>query len=150
MKTLKSGVLAVALAASAGCATVNYSSPGTLDGISIRGVEGRTAVQQVVINTSGYYVLWSLPLVSGDLRWDEGKQSINGGSAMFSDHVTVEALQSALLKIAESRNCDLADVHLADSDTSYAGSTGFPLLSWLFGSSQMCMSAILVPRDQAN
>ena len=84
MITLKSGVLAVALAVSAGCATVNYSSPGALDGISIRGVEGRTAVQQVVINTSGYYVLWSLPLVSGDLRWDAGKQSINGGSAMFA------------------------------------------------------------------
>lgn len=150
MKAPKLGVLAAAFAAiAAGCATVNYSSPGALEGISLKGVEGRQAVQQVVINTSGYYVLWTLPLASGDLRWNDGKQTINGGTTLFRDQVTVEALQSALLKIAETRNCDLADVHIADADTSYAGSTGFPLISWIFGSSQMCMSALLVPRDQA-
>ena len=89
MKAPKLGVLAAAFAAiAAGCATVNYSSPGALEGISLKGVEGRQAVQQVVINTSGYYVLWTLPLASGDLRWNDGKQTINGGTTLFRDQVT--------------------------------------------------------------
>ena len=150
MKVLKTGVLAAALAAmAAGCATENYSSPGTLDGFSVKGIEGKQAMQQVVISTTGYYVLWTIPLVSGDLRWNPETKSIKGGFLLFSDQVGVNELQSALLKIAKSRNCDLADVHYTDSDSSYAGATDLKgLIGFCFGSSQMSVSALLVPRNQ--
>lgn len=150
MKVLKTGVLAAALAAmAAGCATENYSSPGKFDGISVKGIEGRQARQQVVISTTGYYVLWTIPLASGDLDWNPETQSIDGGFSLFSDQVGVNELQTALLKIAESRNCDLADVHYVDSDSSYggAGDVG-SFIGFLFGSSQMSVSALLVPRNQ--
>lgn len=149
MNTLKSGVLAVALAAVAGCATVDYSSPGMLDGVTVKGIEGKQAQQQVVINTIGYYVLWTIPLVSGDLRWDSETQDIKGGFSLFSDQVGVNELQTALLKIAESRDCDLADVHFSDSDTTFVGVSDLGgLIGALFGSSQMGVSALLVPRNQ--
>ena len=151
MKALKTGVLAAVLAAmAAGCATENYSSPGKLDGIAVKGIEGRQPGQMVVISTTGYYMLWTVPLVSGDLEWNPAKQSINGGFALFSDQVGIAELQEALLKIAESRNCDLADVHYVDSDSTYAGATDLSgLIGFLFGSSQMSVSALLVPRNQA-
>ena len=150
MKALKTGVLAVAFAAmAAGCATENYSSPGTLDGVSVKGIEGKQARQQIVISTSGYYVLWTIPLFSGDLRWNPETRSINGGFSLFSDQVGINELQTALLKIAESRNCDLADVHYSDSDQSFAGASETGLIGALFGSSQMSVSALLVPRSQA-
>ena len=150
MKALKTGVLAVAFAAmAAGGATENYSSPGTLDGVSVKGIEGKQARQQVVISTSGYYVLWTIPLFSGDLRWNPETRSINGGFSLFSDQVGINELQTALLKIAESRNCDLADVHYSDSDQSFAGASETGLIGALFGSSQMSVSALLVPRSQA-
>ena len=148
MKKLKSGVLAAVLAAAAGCATVNYSSTGMLDDVTVRGIEGKQAQQQVVINTIGYYVLWTIPLVSGDLRWDPETQTIKGGFQLFSDQVGVNELQTALLKIAETRDCDLADVHYSDSDTSFAGASDVGLIGALFGSSQMGVSALLVPRNQ--
>ena len=143
-------MLAVALATmAAGCATENYSSPGKLNGISVKGIEGKQASQMVVISTSGHYLLWTIPLVSGDLRWDHENRSINGGFTLFSDQVGVDELQTALLKIAESRNCDLADVHYMDSDSSGAGVTDLGgLIGCLFGSSQMSVSALLVPRNQ--
>ena len=140
---------AAAAAFAAGCATVKYSSPGALEGVAVKGIEGRPAPQHVVVNTSGYYLLWTLPLFSGDLRWNDAKKSINGGTSFFRDQVGVNELQSALKQIAEARDCDLADVHVVDSDTSYADATAFPLIDWLFGSSQMCMSALLVPRGPA-
>ena len=137
-------MLAAALAAmAAGCASVSYSSPDALDGVKVKGLEGRPAAQQVVIRTTGYYVLWYIPLVSGDLRWNPETKSINGGFSLFSDQVGVNNLQSVLEKIAESRDCDLADVHFNDSDTFYDG------MSSLFGSSDMSVSALLVPRDKA-
>ena len=149
MKTPTKCILAAAFAVmAAGCATENYSSPGKLDGLSVKGIEGKQASQQVVISTSGYYVLWTIPLFSGDLRWNPETRSINGGFSLFSDQVGVNELQSALLKIAETRNCDLADVHYEDSDSSYAGASQVGVIGALFGSSQMSVSALLVPRNQ--
>ena len=151
MNTLKTCALAAALAAmAAGCASVSYSSPNALDGVTVKGLEGRPAGQQVVIRTSGYSLLWTVPLVSGDLRWNPETKSINGGCSFFSDQVGINELQEALRQIAESRNCDLADVHYCDSDTSFASLTDLGgLVSSIFGSSDMSVSALLVPRDRA-
>ena len=137
--------LASLSAALAGCASVTYSSPQALSGITIKGAADAPR-QLVFIDTTGYYVLWTLPLVSGDLRWNADTQSIEGGTAFFQDQVGVEELQNALLKIAESRNCDLVDVNYYDSDTSYAGPSYSGAVGTLFGSSRMSVSAVLVPR----
>ena len=146
MNTLaKIGVVALAASMAAGCATVTYSSPGSLDGISVRGVDGKVG-QAVLIDTSGYYMFWTIPLVSGDLRWNDEKKSIEGGTACCSDQVGVEELQTVLLKIAETRNCDLADVNYFDGDSSYAGLSYGGAVGSCFGSSHMSVSAILVPR----
>ena len=149
-KLMKIGAAALIASLAAGCATVTYSAPGRLDNVSVKGIEGRKAGQAVLIDTTGFYLFWTIPLVSGDLRWDEKRHSIEGGTLLFRDQVGVDELQSALLKIAESRNCDLADVNVYDSDASYAGVSYGGLLGALFGSSNMSISGILVPRTPAN
>ena len=146
MNTLaKIGVVALVASMVAGCATVTYSSPGMLEDVSVKGVDGKVG-QAILIDTSGYYMFWAIPLVSGDLRWSEEKKSIEGGTSFFSDQVGIEELQTALLKIAESRNCDLADVSYFDGDASYAGPSYGGAVGTFFGSSHMSVSAILVPR----
>lgn len=145
----KIGALALVALTAAGCATVTYSSPGTLDGVVVKGVDGKVG-EAVLIDTSGFYMFWAMPLVSGDLRWSAEKKSIEGGSSFFKDQVGIAELQSALLKIAESRNCDLADVNYFDGDASYAGLSYGGVVGSCFGSSHMSVSAILVPRKTAN
>ena len=150
MNTLtKIGALALVALTAAGCATVTYSSPGTLDGVVVKGVDGKVG-EAVLIDTSGFYMFWAMPLVSGDLRWSAEKKSIEGGSSFFKDQVGIAELQSALLKIAESRNCDLADGNDFDGDASYAGLSYGGVVGSCFGSSHMSVSAILVPRKTAN
>ena len=100
--------------------------------------------------SSGFYMFWAIPLVSGDLRWNDGKKSIEGGASFFTDQVGIEELQTALLKIAETRNCDLAEVSYFDGDASYAGPSYGGAVGSCFGSSHMSVSAILVPRKAAN
>ena len=148
-KLMKIGAAALIATVAAGCATVTYTSPGMLDNVSVKGVEGRKPGQVVLIDTSGFYMFWTIPLVSGDLRWNEQKKSIEGGASFFKDQVGVDELQSALQKIAESRNCDLADVHIHDADSSYAGPSYGGAVGTCFGSSHMSISAILVPRSPA-
>ena len=147
MKNLmKIGAVALIASMAAGCASVTYSSPGALKGVSVKGVKNVEGAQFVMIDTSGYYMFWTIPLVSGDLRWNPAKRSIEGGTSLFKDQVGLGELQSALIQLAESRNCDLAEVYFNDTDATYAGVSYSGAIGSCFGSSQMCVSALLVPR----
>lgn len=133
----------------AGCATVEYSSPGKLSGITVKGVEGAESGQVVSITTTGYYLFWTIPLASGNLDWNYEKNDVEGGFSLFSDQVGFNDLQDTLLKIANVRDCDLADVSFCDSDVSFADASYAGAIGACFGSSQMSVSAVLVPRKNA-
>ena len=139
------GIMAMLLVDTTGCATAYCSSQGALDGMAYKGANGAPS-ELVYITTTGYYFLWSLPLASGDLRWNEDTKSINGGTCFFSDMVGATELQTALLKIAETRNCDVIDIAFHDADTSYAGPSYGGAIGAFFGSSQIGVSGVLVPR----
>ena len=139
------GIMAMSLVGMTGCATVYSSSKGALGGVEYKDAGGVPG-EHVYIRTTGYYFLWTLPLASGDLRWNEATRSINGGTCLFSDQVGVEELQNALLKMAEARNCDVVDVAFHDADTSYAGVSYGGAIGALFGSSEIGISGVFVPR----
>ena len=142
---MKIGAAAL-IASAAGCASVTYSTPGKMDKVAVKGVKSVEGAQFVMIDTSGYYMFWTIPLVSGNLRWNDQKKSIEGGTSIFRDQVGLGELQNALIKLAESRNCDLAEVYYNDTDATYAGVSYSGAIGSCFGSSQMCVSALLVPR----
>ena len=147
MKRIMMKIGAAALIASAaGCASVTYSTPGKMDKVAVKGVKSVEGAQFVMIDTSGYYMFWTIPLVSGDLRWNDRSKTIEGGTSFFKDQVGLAELQNALIKLAESRNCDLAEVYYNDTDATYAGVSYSGAIGSCFGSSQMCVSAFLVPR----
>ena len=148
MDTLLKRTVAAALlaACSAGCATIKYSSPDALDGVVIKGAQGAPR-EQVFIETSGYYMFWMIPLLSGDVRWNDGTHNIEGGFSLFKDFVSLAEVQNALTKLAESRECDLAEVYFYDADTSYAGVSYVGAIGSIFGSSRMCASAVLIPKE---
>lgn len=139
------GAMAALLAGASGCASVYTTSPGSFASMEYRGANS-APTELVYITTTGYHFLWSIPLVSGDLRWNASKQSINGGTCFFRDQVGAAEIQNAMLKIAESRNCDVIDMVFDDSDTSYAGVSYGGLIGLFFGSSQIGLSGVLVPK----
>ena len=139
------GIMAMLLVGLTGCATVYRTTPGSLTSIDYK-YANDTPLEQVYITTTGYYCLWTVPLFSGDLRWNAEKQSINGGTCLFSDQVGATELQDALLKIAESRNCDVIDIMFDDSDTTFASLSYGGIIGACFGSSHMGVSGVLVPK----
>lgn len=150
MKQIKSKGMAVAGLATAmalfttGCATVEYSPANAFTGVTVKGVDGQVR-EHVVIDTTGYYLFNTLPLVSGDVRWDERRRSIKGGTSFFRNHVRESKLQDALVNLAKSRNCDLADVSYCADGSSFADYNN-AFLGAVFSKSHMGVSATLVPR----
>ena len=145
LKCVVAAGLASAMAVFApGCASIECSSPSALDGVTVKGAGGPVR-EHVLIDTTGYYLFNTLPLVTGDVRWDARKRTIRGGTSFFRNHVKEAKLQDALVNLAKSRNCDLADVSysaegetLADINNTFMGV--------VLGKSHMCVSATLVPR----
>ena len=145
---LKTIICVVIMAMATGCATITSTSPGKLDGIKFKGTDG-TPSQLVFIDCTGFYILWVVPLVSGDVRWNNEKKTIEGGFSLFKDHVSRENLQKAITNYADSHNCDLLDITYNDSGTSYAGVSQTGIIGILFGSTDLSVSAVLVPRSNS-
>ena len=143
---LKTIICAVVVAMATGCATITCTSPGKLDGIKFKGTDG-TPSQLVFVDCPGYYILWVVPLVSGDIRWNSERKTIEGGFSIVKDHVSRENLQKAITSYADSHDCDLIDIAYNDSGTSYAGVSQTGAIGALFGSTNMSVSAVLVPRS---
>ena len=139
-----------ALAVCSGCATIKTSKPNSLDGITFKGADA-APLEHVWLSVSGEYMFSSLPLASGQFFWNEETNQLDTRTVFFEDLVGLSELQEALLKYADSKNCDLVDVTYYDADTSYADVSCYEgLVGFLFGNSTMGVSAVLVPRKVAN
>lgn len=139
---------ALALAVCSGCATISTTKAGRLDGIVVKGAAGQPR-EHVCLTTTGEHMFWAIPLGSGRFRWNEETKTMETETAWFQDNVGINELQEALLKYADSRNCDVVDISFVDSDTSYAGVSYEGIIGILFGSSSMGVSGVLVPRNTA-
>ncbi len=142
---LKSILIAAFVVLVTGCATITSTPYDTLDGVQLDGTD-RKPSEVVFIESTGFYILWQVPLFSGDIRWNNKKKSIEGGVSFFKDHVSLANLQNAITKYADSRNCDLVDVIYNDTNASYAEASEVGLIGALFGSATINVSAVLVPR----
>ena len=128
-----------------GCATITSTPYDKLEGVKLAGTNGKPS-EVVFIETTGFYILWQVPLFSGDIRWNSEKKNIEGGVSFFKDHVNLANLQNAITNYADSRNCDLVDVTYNDTNACYAGASEIGLIGALFGSATINVSAVLVPR----
>lgn len=147
-RILKAAAL-LAAALSAGCAHVTISSPNSLSGLDVLG-SPTPADRQVVVRNSGIHGLWWFPIMSGDMRWDDEKNDIKGGTDFFSNHCSPTDCMNTLEKIAERENCDLVDIYFTDMTKSGFDVTSFSgLFAWAGGLYEVQACGILRPRADA-
>jgi hypothetical protein len=140
-------LLSAALAA--GCAHVDISSPKSLSGLDVIGSPTQ-ADRQIVVRNSGIHVLWSFPLVSGDMRWVDETQDIKGGLTFFHDHCNAANCMDVLQSVAKRENCDLVGVYFTDMTKSGFDVTSFSgLFAWVGGLYEVQACGILRPRTEA-
>ena len=147
MRNILKPILCVAFAVLiTGCATITSTPYDKLDGVKLNGTD-RKPSEVVFIESTCYYILWQVPICSGDIRWNSKKKSIEGGVSFFKDHISLANLQNAITNYADSRNCDLVDVIYNDTNASYAEASETGLIGALFCSATINVSAVLVPRN---
>ena len=146
MRNILKPILCVAFAVLiTGCATFTSTPYGALEGVKLDGTD-RKPSEVVFIESTGFYILWAVPIFSGNIKWNSEKKNIEGGVSFFKDNISLTYLQNAITNYAASRNCDLVDVVYNDTNASYAEASATGLIGALFGSSTMNVSAVLVPR----
>jgi len=147
MKNILKSVLGVAFAVFVtGCATVTTTPYSTLEGVKLNGTDGKPS-EVVFLENTGLYILWQVPIFSGEIKWNSEKKCLESGVSLFKDNISLANLQNALTKYADSRNCDLVDVIYNDTNASYAEASETGLIGALFCSATINVSAVLVPRD---
>lgn len=114
----------LAVLATAGCASVEISGPASMRGLDVQSATTRPE-RHVVVRNSGFHFI-AATFLTGDLRWDDEKQDIKGGSRWFHD-CTNHDCYVALQEVARRENCDLCDVIMNENSvinfnmTSYQG-----------------------------
>jgi len=145
---LKAAAL-LAAALSAGCAHVDISSPGSLSGLDVIGSPTQ-ADRQVVVRNSGVHMFWTISLGTGDMRWDDEKNDIKGGTALFGTYCGTDNCMDVLQHIAKRENCDLVNVYFTDMTKSGFDVSSFSgLFAWVAGLYEVQACGILRPRTAA-
>ena len=146
MRNIFKSILCVAFAVLiTGCATITSTSYDALDGVKLNGTD-RKPSEVVFIESTGFYILWAIPIFSGNIKWNSEKKSLECGVSFFKDNISLANLQNAITNYADSRNCDLVDVIYNDTHASYAEASETGLIGALFCSATINVSAVLVPR----
>lgn len=129
---MKRMVVACALAALAGCATVEMSSVGKMD----RGE------RLLVIQSNGYELLWFIPIGSGKLTWNAQKNDVDASFAPFQNNADTRHLYEMARRIAERENCDLVGVTFIDNFSALDPSAFYGAVKCF----DTAISAVLRPR----
>lgn len=150
MKTLTKAAAIAAVALTAGCSTVERTSPGIMEKFDVVG-PGAPATETVLIRNSGWTLLYCIPGLYGDVTWEpkanNGKGDINGGLWILRDKCNVSDCYETLQKLAEQQNCDLTNVTLVDNSLISLGFTGYlEFLGCFIESNDVMVSGVLRPR----
>lgn len=130
-----------------GCCTVIISSPGTLAGVDVKGAGGK-ADRVIMIENEGYYLFRAIPIVAGDVCWNEETDEIRGGIRFCSEQLTPRRMLNAICRYAERENCELIDVVINDKYTAPVGL--FDIQGWfttVIGYSAVTYSGVLKTKE---
>ena len=146
MKTLLQAAAVAAAVLVGGCTTVEISSPGSLKGVDVKGAGGK-ADRAIMLGNEGYYLFQCIPLVAGDVTWNERKGGIVNEISFFSNELAGDRIANAMFRYAESQNCDLVDLVINNRSDCKIGLFG--LMDWfntVVGYQGVCYSGVLRPR----
>ena len=144
MKTLFPAVAIAAAVLVGGCSTVKMSERGSLNGIDVRGANGKTE-RTLCVGNEGCFLFNTIPLISGDMDWKAEKKGIDTWAlSVFKNETTVQRLTDAFYRYAESENCDVVDVVVDDRTQYPIGIMDFE--KYIFMSHELYVTGVLKPR----
>lgn len=127
-------IAGLALAALAGCASVDCTSPGMMDGLDVVG--GDTPVEQALVaRVNGFGLLYICTGICGDIRYDRKSHEVRGGFLLFQDMCNSSECYRAMQEAANDQGKQLTNVTMINNSLPQQGITGYvDFLAWFFES----------------
>jgi len=108
----------------AGCASLERTSPGMMDGLDVIG--GDTPAEQTVcVRNYGFGLFYICTAICGDVGYDRSANSINGGCLLFEDKCNSVDCYRTLQAVANREGKDLTNVNYFNNSLPSQGITGY-------------------------
>jgi len=130
-------------AAFAGCASIERTSPGVMDGLNVKG-GAQPATQTVCVRNFGFGFVYLFTAICGDLDYDKSTQDIKGGCLLFSDKCNCFDCYNTLQTVANEEGKRLTNINMVNNSLPSQGITSYPqLLGWLIEFEDVSCSGVL-------
>lgn len=136
-------IVGTALALLTGCASIERTSPGMMDGLDVVG--GDTPAEQTVcVRANGFGLLYICTLICGNVEYDKSTHDIEGGFLLFHDKCNCADCYRSLQAIANDAGKPLTNVNMFNNSLPQQGITGYAdFVAWFFESEDVGCSGVL-------
>lgn len=139
-RLMLSGCVAALLA---GCASIERTSPGMMDGLDVIGGDS-PAEYTVCARVSGYGLLYLCTGICGDIDYNKQTHDIYGGFLLFQDKCNCTDCYRTLQDLANDTNRQLTNVNYFNNSLPQQGITGYAdLICWFFECEDVGCSGVL-------
>jgi len=133
----------LALAVLTGCASLERTSPGMMNGLDVVGGTS-PAEQTICARVNGFGLLYICTLICGDVAFDNASRGVKGGFLLFQDRCNGADCYRTLHAIANSEGRQLTNVNMFNNSLPQQGVTGYAdFIAWFFESEDVGCSGVL-------
>jgi len=133
----------LAAALLAGCASIERTSPGMMDGLDVVGGT-KPAEQTVCVRNFGMGLFYICTAICGDVVYDQKKHDIKGGCLLFRNKCNCADCYRTLQAVANDENKALTNVNFFNNSLPQQGITGWAdYLGWFFELEDVGCSGVL-------
>jgi len=127
----------------AGCASVERTTPGIMDGLDVVGGEG-PALQSICVRNSGIALFHAIVAECGDVRYNKESHNMEGGMVFFDYQCDCHHCYQTMQDAANDEGKALTNVSMFNNSAPSGGITGWlQLLGFLMEFEDVGCSGVL-------
>jgi len=127
----------------AGCASIERTSPGMMDGLEVMG-GSKPAEQTVCVRNFGFGLFYLCTAICGDVRYDKSKHDIKGSFLLFRNLCNCSDCYRTLQAVANDEGKVCTNVNMFNNSLPQQGITGYSdFLGWFLELEDVGCSGVL-------
>jgi len=136
-------VAGAGVAVLAGCASIERTSPGMMDGLDVVGGDS-PALQTVCVRNYGMGLFYICTAICGDVDYNKAKHDIKGGFLLFNDTCNCADCYRTLQAVANDEGKRLTNVNFFNNSLPNQGITGYSdYIGWFLETEDVGCSGVL-------
>lgn len=136
-------IVGLVLGLCVGCASIERTSPGMMDGLEVVG-SSSPALQCVCVRNFGLGILYICTAICGDVDYNQEEHDIEGGCLLFRDKCNCSDCYRTMQAVANDEGKKLTNVNFYNGSLPSQGITGYiDFMGWLLEFEDVGCSGVL-------